>query len=431
MPIKKTYIVKAGDRISRIAAVEQVSVQSIIDATPAVFTEFRKQQTNELIAAGTINNGEVLLFIGDVLNIPTGLVDAISKIQTVKADAADDLTIFIDGKKCPLPHNYEDIEYFDACSPSFNIVYPHDPDLKNPAYKVDHLTFKEKGLPEIIIYIGDDPVLTGSIETPSNSITIASSTQTLSGRGNTLLLEKSDMRQSIQKEFIDMKLDEIAKIVCNAYSIELEIGENVEIGEAFPKVERTDTEKPFTLISRLARERESIVSYTGEGKCLIRKYVKTDPVANFSIDQEFIEFLGVQGLTFTFDTRNVFGEYIGKTQDVDNQNLIETVESRILKQQSVKITDYNDADSITLKSMTQWEEQKTIRDFYNNEIPYPAWLNPKSGTRWKTGETISIVAKEAGIPDPVLMLIKEIKRTGTTGDTRIANLKLLPVEVYE
>ena len=438
MPIKKTHTVKPGDRISYIASDNNLTAQDIIDATPAVFTPYRNEQTDILLTAGTINQGEVLLRPGDILNIPTGEVDQLAEIQAIKADAEDDLTIFIDRKKCPLPHKFSLKTYFDACARSFNITYPHDPNIKNPSYKIDPAEFKTKGLPSMLIYIGNDPVLTGEIEVPSNAITATSSTQTLGGRSSTFLLQKSDKLPTIQTEFIDMKLDQIFKIVTGAYRLKLEIADNVDIGEAFAKAEWADSEKPYSFLSRLARERSALVSDTGNGACLLHKYTNADPVANFVINQDFIEkigaglkFLGIQGLEFTFDTSNIMGNYIGKTSTPDDQNITETVESKVLKQLSVKILSFQDADAVSLPNMTAWEEQKTIREFYNNIIPYPSWLNPNTGKRWRTGDTITIEVPEAYISKPVLMLVKECEYTGDTGDKRIAILKLLPIGVYE
>lgn len=430
MPIKAQYKVVSGDRMSFIAVDFKVGVQEIVTATPDIFTPERIAKSNQLIADGTINPGEMLIFAGEILNIPTGFIDEAGEIQTIKADTEDELTIQIDGKKCPLPHEFTFIEYFDTCSDSFNIIYPHDPEIQDPAYKVDPEDFKTKGLPEIKLFIGPDPVLVGNIEVPANKITINSSTQTLAGRSKTFLLEKSDPLPTIQREFIKQDLKQIATVVCNSYSIGLEITDNVDIGEAFPKATMEDSEKPYSFLGRLSRERSAIVSKTGVGRCLITKAESTEPVANFKINGDFLKFIGVQGLEFTYDTMNLFGQYIGKAQTPDDQNLTETVKSQVLLQQSIKNIDFNDADSITLRSMTEWEEQKQVREFYKNSIPYPDWLNPNTGLRWKTGQIITIESAEAGIIKPQEMLIRQINFNKTSGDKRTATLAFIPVEVY-
>lgn len=430
MGIKEIYTVKSGDRISYIASWYNVTTQEIIDATPAVFTPARIAATNALIAAGDMNPGEALIYAGDMLNIPTGENDERIEEKTIEAENSDDLAIYINNNLCPNPHEFEFNEYFDTCSDNFNLTYPHDPEIQNPVYFINIDDFKTKGLPDIKLYIGSDPVLTGSIEIPANKITASSSSQTLAGRTKTFLLEKSDLFPSIQREFIDLNLEEIAKIISRPYSINVVIDSNVDLGENFPKATIQDNEKPFTFISRLARERSSIVSNTTSGELLIRKAEQKSPVANFKIDSGFLEFIGIEGLIFTFDTTKIFGNYLGKVQTTDDDNLTEIVESSTLKQQSIKIINYNDADDKTLLSMTQWEEQKSIREFYENSIPYPSWINPNNGDRWKAGEIVTIQAIEAGIPEPIELIIRNIKFTKGSQEKRTALLNLLPVSVY-
>lgn len=441
MPIKDTYKVRSGNRITRIATNYNVTTQNIIDANPQIFTPARIAETNRLIGDEVFPPGEVLIFAGEILNIPTGFVDELGDEQTIRVDAADELTILIDGKKCPLPHKFELIEYFDTCSDSFSITYPYEPSIKNPAYRININDFKTKGLPQIKIYIGEDPVLTGEIEIPSNQITPSATTQTIGGRSRTFLLEKSDVMPSIQREFIDLNLLEIAQLVTRPYSIDTIISEQVDIGDIFPKVNIEDNEKPYIFIARLARERSAIVSKTATGKSFITKAVVSDPVANFKIEVagknigartggKLFEFIGVQSLEFTFDTTSIFGTYIGKGQTTDDQNLTETVASKVLLQQSVKIISFQDADNKNLGNLTAWEEQKAVREFYKNAIPFPDWLNPNNGRRWSAGETITLEALEAGIEEPIEMLVRFVEFIKDVNDKRIAVLNLIPIGVY-
>jgi prophage tail gpP-like protein len=438
MPIKATYTAKSGDRASYIAANYQITVEQLKNSNPQIFTPERIAKTNELIASGDLNPGELLFYPGEIFNIPTGLVDEIAEEQTIRVDAADELTILINGVKCPLPHEFRFTEYFDTCSDNFEITYPYDPNLQNPAYRVKAEDFRTKGLPQIKLYIGEDPVLTGEIEIPANIITPDSVTQTIGGRSKTYLLEKSDMFPSVPREFLNQTWDEIAPVVCNPHSISIEIDPNVDLSEPFEKVTAEDKEKPFFFLSRLARERSAILGKTGAGKLLIHKAVKKEPVANFIIETvdgklrvgTADKFIGVEGLEFSFDTSALAGQYIGKTPTVDDTNLTSTVQSKVLKQQSVKITEYADGNEQTLDSMTEWEEQKAVREFYKNSIPFPDWINPNNGLRWKAGDFVTIQAVEAGLDLPQIMLINQIDFTKNSNDKRLVVLKLIPSEVY-
>lgn len=430
MAIKTTYTVKSGDRISYIASWYNVTSQEIINATPSVFTPARNIKTNELIISGAIGPGEALLYPGDVLNIPEGIIDQAISDQLVKASSEEEINIIINGKNCPLPHDFNLTEYFDACSNSSTLTYPNDTNIKSPLFKIDISTFKEKGLPAIKIYIGNDNLINGFIEIPAFEVTKESSTQTLGIRNKTAILEKSDFFPNIQKEFIDMNVKEIAETICNFYSVEVQVMDGIDIGENFPKASRGDDENPYSFISKLAKERSILVSNTGDGKLYFLKSSIGNPVANFNIDSEFIDFLGVESLEFVFDTTKIFGNYLGKTQTTDEDNLTESVKSTILNQQSIKIISYTDVSAVDLKKVTAWEEQKSIREFYKNSIPYPSFINPKNGKRWKAGETITIQASEANIKNPVELLIQSVEFSSDSSDKRTATLNLIPADVY-
>lgn len=441
MPIKAQYTIRPGDRITRIAANYGITVQEILDNNPQIFTADRIDKSNKLIAVGTINNGEYLIYTGEILNIPSGELDDLTDEQTIRVDADDELTILIDGVKCPLPHEFSFTEYFDACSDSFSLTYPYEPSLANPAFDIDIDDLKTKGLPKQRIYIGEDPVLSGNIEVPAYSIDPSASVITLAGRSATFLLEKSDVYPSIPREFLNLTLDKIAPQITRPYGIGVEIADNVDLSEPFEKATIEDNEKPFFFLSKLARERQCLLGCTASGKLLIHKAVQSEPVAHFKIESsgnnlgvrtggEFYEFIGVQSLDFTFDTTQLYGQYIGKTSTPDDQNLVETVQSKVLLQQSVNIKEISEATAKTLPDITAWEEQKAVREFYKNAIPFPDWLNPNTGTRWKTGEFVTLEAPESGIPKPKLMMIRSIQFTKNSEDKRIAVLNLIPAEVY-
>jgi prophage tail gpP-like protein len=424
MPIKTQHTVKDGDTVSAIALNNNLSVQQIVDANPQVFTPDRIKRSRALIG-GDYD----LIYPGDILNIVSSAVDDLKKAQVLKVDSEDELNIFIDDKKCPLPHEFELTQYFGTCSDNYVLSYPYSKDLKNPAYNINIDDFKTKGLPKIRIHIGKDPALTGEIETPSNTITPSSNIQSLGGRSATFPLEKSDILPAIEREYLKQSLEDLTGIICRAYSVDFEIEEAAIAGasQIFSKVSIEDAEKPFLFLSRIAREHNLIVDKTGTGKLLIIKPVLKDPVADFIVDSEFVTFLGIESLTFTFDTKNLFGQYIGKTTTPDDANIESVVQSKTLLQQTVKITDYQDATGSNIKSVTEWEEQKSIKNFYNNQIPFPSWLNPITGKKWSTGDYITLQFPLTGAK-PKLMMISVIKFNRPNTEKKTAILSLIPAD---
>lgn len=428
MAIKKIHTVKEGENVALIASNYQITVSDIVGANPNVFTQERYDKSNAAIADGELVPGGLLIYPKEILKIPTGEIDDIAQKQAIEADNSDDLAIFIDGQRCPNPNTFIYTEYFDTCSDSFQIEYPYGSEKR--LYDVDPERYKTNGLPDIKIYIGEDPTLSGQIEKVGQSFSRSDSTQSLGGRTKTRLLEKSEILPNVQADFINLKLDEIARIICNSHGIKLEIESNVNVGDIFEKVTRKDNETGFSLISRLARARKLIVSNTPDGNCLIRKAVDNEPVARFNVNDGFLDFIGVEKLDFEFDTTKIYGNYIGKTQSDDDDNATATASSSFLVERSAKRFNFKDVLPTQLQELAEREEQKSIRDLYKNTIPYPNWINPENGLRWKTGQVITLLSLEAGIKTERRLIIKRIDFTLDNNDKRTANLNFVPIEVY-
>jgi prophage tail gpP-like protein len=425
----KKYTAVKGDRLTRIADRNQVSTQSIIDANPQIFTADRKKKTDALIASGDMDIGEFLIYPGEILTIPDSETKAIIDELVEKASSEDELRLFIDGKKVPLPHEFEFTEYFISCSDSFSCMYPFDARVEKPIFKIDPKDFKEKGLPPVKIYIGDEKVLTGEVEIPAFRVTVNSVSQTLGGRSKTYLLEKSEILPSIQKEFIQMTFDKIVDTVAKGFGLSSSVQSGVTIGAPFAKAAVNDGETPFSFLTRLARERACLIGKDGNGNVLIMKAVESEPVASFTITPEFLAFLGVDSLDFAFDTTKIFGSYIGKATGPNDANITETVESNVLMQRSIKIINFEDGTAGNIGTMTAWEEQRSVREFAPNSIPFPSWLNPNTGKRWKAGQFITLKCPDAMIIQDQIMMIDSIKFTESNG-RRVAELSIVPEETY-
>lgn len=428
MAIKKLHTVKQGENVSLIASSYQVTVTEIVNANPNVFSPSRIEKSNATILAGNLVPGGLLIYPKEVLKIPSGALDEVAQKQVIKADNSDDLLIYIRGQKCPNPNTFKFTEYFDTCSDSFEIEFPFTTGKRLYDANIDNL--QSKGLPDIKIYIGEDPALTGEIEKIGHSVTVSSATQTLGGRTKTRLLEKSETMPGVQVDFIDLTIDQIAKIFCDSHGLKVKLESGVTVGDKFDKATRSDNEKPFNFISKLARERKLITSNTPEGECLLRRAVAGQPVARFEIGQDFLDFLGVSQLNFEFDTTEIYGNLVAKTQTDDNDNASSAIASKILSEQSVKRYSFKDSTQDQLQGLVEREEKKSVRDFYKNSIPFPSWLIPGKGRRWKTGDIITLVCPEAGITIEKRLIIRQIEFSLDNDNNRVATLNFVPIEVY-
>jgi prophage tail gpP-like protein len=348
----------------------------------------------------------------------------VERIRNEKLLNADNerLSILISGKKILVPESFTFTEYFDACSDSFEIE--HYPKEKNSV-----LNLVPGGLEKIQISILGEGVLSGNVEIISTNVTQQEKSISFSGRNSTRILEKSALPENIQREFVGMSLADIARVVCSAFNLDVSIDSGVNSKQKFERATYEDSQSAYDFLSRLCLEVGAVLTNTNDGRPLITKAKFGNPVAKFDIDNEFIKFLGIEGISTTYDSTKLFGTYIGKTQTPKSTINKSTAKSKVITENSIKYLNFDDSTAGTLKNMVATAERKAVREFFENSIPYPSWLNIKSGERWKTGQTIVINATGAYIDNQEVLITKiEFKKMP---DSEIALLYFKPVETYQ
>ena len=348
----------------------------------------------------------------------------VARVRNEKLLNADNdrLSILIGGKKILAPEDFTFNEYFDACSNSFEVGH-------YPIAKDNGLSVEPGGLETAQISIIGEGVLIGNVEILSPSITQTEKSISLSGRSSTRLLEKSALPQNIQREFKTMTLSQIAVTVCSAFNLDVSIDKTINANVKFKRPTYTDTETAYSFLSRLCKEAGFVLTDTNDGRPFITRATFGNPVAKFELDNEFVKFLGIEGISTTYDTTKLHGTYIGKSQTPKSVLNTSTVKSSVIEEDSFVFMTFGNSTGGTIKKMIQTAEKKVIRQFFNNSIPYPSWVNPKNGERWKTGQTIVINATDVYITNKEVLITRiEFKKTP---NAEIALLYFKPVETYE
>lgn len=351
-------------------------------------------------------------------------VDRIRNQKLLNADNKR-LSILIGGKPILTPESFTFNEYFDACSNSFEVSH-------YPLEENNNLSVKPGGLETAQISMIGEGVLTGNVEIISQKVTQTERSISFSGRSATRLLEKSALPKEIQREFNNMTLKSIASVVCSAFNLDVLIDEKykkqVNSLVKFKRATYKDSLSAYAFLSRLCKESGFVLTDTNDGRPFITKATFGSPVAKFELDNDFIKFLGIEAISATYDTTKLHGSYIGKCQTPKKVLNTSTVKSSIITENSLVFKNFDDSTGGTIKKMTETAEKKVIREFFNNSIPYPSWINPKSGERWKTGTTIVINATDVFIVNKEVLITRiEFKKTA---NDESALLYFKPVETY-
>lgn len=348
----------------------------------------------------------------------------VARIRNQKLLNADNerLSIRVGGNKILPPEDFTYTEYFDACSRSFEVSH-------YPIGKTNGLFVEPGGLEKVQISIVGEGVLSGNVEILSPSITQTEKSISFSGRSGARLLEKSALPQNVQREFKNMSLKSIAAIVCSAFDLDVSINPLVNALVKFKRATYKDTESAYSFLSRLCKESGFVLTDTNDGRPFITKAIFGKPVAKFDLDSDFIRFLGIEGISTTYDTTKLFGTYIGKTQTPKNALNTSSAKSTVIEEPSIVFMAFDDSTAGTIKSMVQTAEKKAIREFFENSIPYPSWVNPALNERWKVGQTIVINASDVYFNNKEVLITRIEFKKSPNGE--IALLYFKPVETYQ
>ena len=420
MAIKTTYTVIDGDTVSSIALKFSTTVEAIRVVNTDIFTNARKSLA---IERGLIDSVD-LIFPDEILRIPSTEIDNIKDEQIIrtKAQSADELEVFINREKIVNPNTFSFTEHFDSLADKFALSYPFEP--TNIAQR-DRT--RPLGLQNVRIFIGGELALKGEVEEASFSLTDTSNNVTLAGRSSTRVLEKSVLPTSIAREFTNLTLVQIARIVLDPFGLQLQA---TDTGKAFERASVEDSESVFEFLDRLAKQRSLVLSHTSESKILFRRSIVELPVYNIILDGPTIKTLGIESVNVTYKSQNIHGLYIIRGQSPGDEALESQSRSTILSENTVRILESPEGQSATtLNDMVKYEKNKAVRDLLKNSVPFPSWLIPGLEQRWRAGQYITISAPGVAIYKPFLFLINSVNFTWAGGKKQVL-LDLLP-PVYD
>lgn len=421
------HVVISGDTVSQLAYDNGVTVNDIMSANPVVFNAARLVQQARYIDEGKLVVDGVLIFPGDVLNIPAKkkLSSLYQEKQLINLSDLDPLAIFVDGKKIDLSNSFNLSMFYDSCSNSFSFSNPLDYDVID--FDIDSFS---NGLPNIQIYLFGKKQLDGQIEKRSISIGSTSASHVFAGRTRTRLAEKSAIMPNTQMTFKNMSILAIGELVLSPFGIKL-TAEDLVLSDAstpITKVTRNDGETPFNFISRIAKDFKIIVS-SNDNQLVLKRFELIDSVATFVINSSFLEFVGLESININYDSTGLFGSYIGKLQVKGKDNISKTVDSNYLDEISTQVKSFENIKESQLSAAIAWDEQKVIKNFYNNTIPYPSWVNPNSGELWSPGQVVEMVIENLNVKNLSLMIKNVIFKYDGKG-VRTCELTLIPIETY-
>jgi len=209
--------------------------------------------------------------------------------------------------------------------------------------------------------------------------------------------------QSVPLEFKKLGLQAIALRLAEPFGVEVQF--DASEGTPFPQVKLKVTDKPYEFLSKLARQRNLILSNTPEGKLLCTKSVEPgNPVAKLTGGQS-----PVGSIKASFDPQQWFAELTGFVAKKKGKRAAKHTERNpfldaIVRPHSFKLEDVEPGDA------PEAVRAKLSRMFSTTaswQVPVSTWRDPQ-GELWQPNTTIVVEAPNAMIYRPYEFLIRGV-----------------------
>lgn len=279
---------------------------------------------------------------------------------------------------------------------------------------------------ECRVWIDNDLVITGFVDTRAPEYDATNQSLTISGRSRLGDLVDASM---LRKEYIGQKLDAIARAECKPFGIEVVV--NADVGGAFAKVGRDDGQSPWEFLDYLARVRAVRLISDAHGRLIITRAGTRLAGAKLQLGDN------IERASATFSCRERFSEYVvvGKDNDVGFEDAAQTAhvkasarDAGVRRYRPVLIVADDDGPQMDCQAHADW--QRNTHFGRNRGIVYTVrgWREKLGGAIWEPNTRVRVIDGYMGIDDE--RIVTEV-RLRIDGNGKYSELQVMPKEAIE
>jgi prophage tail gpP-like protein len=359
------------------------------------------------------SNDPDLIFPGETILIPE-LPERQITIQDSTKNPLQ-MLVNIDGFEI-IPQQGRFIRSMDLLANAFNVVIPWE---YGAIPALDERT-RPKTYRKATASLGNTPIVTGKLYTPDRQLTGQGRTLGLEGFTTTVDLVDSTLKPPFEYNDItlDDLLDEIVKPL--GYNVIIE----ADTGGKFDRVTAQQGQSIFSFLRPLALQKNVLLSCnTGTDLVVLRANLDGAPVATL---EEGVT-LGVTGWGSRIDGRQSFNTYRATgTSPLGNAEAV--VQDNAVPVTRFKDVRANEADQGALKSVAEWERNKTLADALSFSLTVEDWYLP-NGQPWEENTLVTVKSETMLLPDGFNFLINRVEYV-LSDNGRSTVLSFVPPTAY-
>lgn len=405
----KRYLVKKGDRITRISSA-------------AYGTESQANlivQANNFIQGRPISlEGFPTIYAGDILKIPVSPDEQKRRDEqrkTLPNKQPGDVTLLVNGKTIEGFNSFRFLSTMDTASDAVSGVLGVDID-DDETWNL----FRAYLYPEMKLYIGGVLRMTGRIYKPETTVSNSGRSVSFTGYSKTIDIVDSCIKPPY--EFNDIDLESLSKQILQPFGLSANF--QADSGGNFDRLTCGESETAYSFLAKPAKQRGLLISSNDIGELLFWKADTSSPVIG-TIEEEFPP---ASEFSASYDGRARFQEYRAISQD-EESNAINAV-SQDKNVPIYRLQTFSAPDSTTgnIQSAADWQRSKAVADALTLPFPVSSWYGP-DGNIWRENTRVVVKSKTIYCPDGFTFLIRNVElRKENGGQTAV--LSLVPPSVY-
>ena len=281
-------------------------------------------------------------------------------------------------------------------------------------------TFRPFNYAPITVTVGDRPLFTGTMLTPTP--TMSADRRTVSVMGYSLpgvLNDCNSPSSAFPLEFNGQKLGDIAKTICGRFGLSVEVA--ADEGPIFERVASTPDRKAYGFLTSLAQQRNLVIASTPTGKLLVQRSVATgSPVARLAQGVAPVTSIAPQ-----FAPQDYYSHVTGlQSAKVGVGGGKYTVKNSRLEG-TIRPFNFKASDTLTadIQAATEAKAGRMFANAVSYAVGVSSWRDP-AGNLWQPNTTITLNAPGVMIYSDYEFIIRSVEYA-QEGSTEAAVLTLV------
>lgn len=336
---------------------------------------------------------------GTVLTIPPQPGAPQNQPQDAQSEQSNEVAVLIDGVRFRFWESIKLTQTIDAMS-TVEFTTPFEPTA--PGFKD---TFRPFSFKPLTVTVGGKPLFTGTMVAPSPDLSATQKTLSVSGYALPAVLNDCTLPASaFPVEYNQLNLKDIAASVAGVFGLSVVFSDDP--GPVFERVRLGTAEKALSFLSKLAKQRNFVITSTPNGELwFLRSVEPGQPVAILEQGKPPVE-----SVTPTFNPQGYYSHLSGVVPTVSGAVGTQHTAKNPFPMESLRPLNFKleDTENAAVKAAVDTKMGRMFGDMASYSLQAATWRDP-NGVLWAPNTTLKLTAPGAMVYSSYEFIIRGVE----------------------